>query len=108
MKCPCCDHSIPDEMIVRMAASINGKKAVTGGARAGAGRPPRIPKVIAKAMEDFDMNEAELRKYILGQMKAFRQIPYTSESEAFWVAFKLSMASAVQGQAAIDWAKEAK
>lgn len=39
MRCPCCDHSIPDEMIVRAAASINGKKAVTGGKREGAGRP---------------------------------------------------------------------
>ena len=41
MRCPCCDHSIPDTLVVQMAASINGRKGVgkTGGARKGAGRP---------------------------------------------------------------------
>lgn len=41
MKCPSCDHSIDDAEVVKAAASINGKKAKTGGARPGAGRPKK-------------------------------------------------------------------
>lgn len=43
MRCPSCDHSIPDQVIVRAAASINGKKGDKGGARKGAGRPKKVP-----------------------------------------------------------------
>lgn len=41
MRCPNCDHSIPDELVIKMAASINGKKGVKGGKREGAGRPKK-------------------------------------------------------------------
>lgn len=44
MKCPHCDQHIPDEAIVKAAASINGKKGEKGGKREGAGRPPREKK----------------------------------------------------------------
>lgn len=43
MICPCCNHQIADEIIVKAAASINGKKGTNkGGARKGAGRPSKI------------------------------------------------------------------
>ena len=42
MTCPCCNRHIADEVIVRAAASINGKKGDKGGARKGAGRPSKI------------------------------------------------------------------
>ena len=42
MRCPCCDTHIADELVISMAASINGKKGNKGGARKGAGRPKKI------------------------------------------------------------------